>query len=937
MEPDRWQRLQEVFEDALEQEATARPAFVRARCGGDKQLVAQVEKMLAAHESNGGFMSSPAFAGAEAEGKEVPAGAFGYRILRTLGSGGMGVVHLAEQLATGRTVALKVVGPWAASESLLRRFEFEVRALARLQHPAIAQMYEAGSLPEAEGRRPFFAMEYVEGKPLMAHLAQQQLDTSAKLALFLKICAGVQHAHQKGVIHRDLKPANILVTQSGEPKILDFGVATMIGEDAALTSLHTREGQLVGTLAYMSPEQVSGEKAGTDTRSDVYSLGVILHEMLTGQPPYDIARKSLVEAGRIIREEDPTRLSFFDRSFRGDLDVIVTKCLEKDRGRRYGSAEELSADLRRYLNDEPIVARPASTWYQMGKFARRNRVVVAAVAAVMLALVLGIAGTAWQALRATRAWNDLLLSRSHEREQLAEIVAGQEATRQQAAAADAVVNFIYRILSAPQPDLHGYDVKVTDVLRDASARADEELKDLPSAWFKLRRALAESYISQGSYSEAESECNLVIARAAKEPGNEAYADQARESLGIVRAGQGRFDESVAIYRELQPRTIPTEGPVSRESARALINLALAYHRSHHTVEAEPVIEQALQLVQRVQGPRDYLVVQAMVTHGAILLDLGKNVQAGKVLAAGAALGKQVLGPKDPMYLAALEAWANVEIKSGDSNAAVAAYEEVLKGQQEIYGGRNPFTLRAMSNLANALRAQRRYDESEQLFKETLKVRREVQGPEHPETLYTQNNYATLLSARGRHEEAAQMGRETLELRRKVLGPDDPSTLSTQHNLAMTLSDLKKTDEAITLLTQTIEARTRVLGASHHDTLWSCMVLGQMLHRAGRIAEGEQQLRSVIKSAIVAYPEEDSMVVAMRCYHVRCLYDLKQFEEAQDELQALRTRLTNSVGQSDSRLTMVNKNLVALYVAWGKPEEADRYRPPSRPAPAASNK
>jgi non-specific serine/threonine protein kinase/serine/threonine-protein kinase len=324
-----------------------------------------------------------------------------YRVVSLIGEGGMGAVYEAEQDQPRRTVALKVIKPGMASPDMLRRFEQEALALGRLQHPGIAQIYEAGSAESAYGPQPYFAMEYIRGRGLRDFANEQKPNTVQRLELMAKICDAVHHAHQRGLIHRDLKPANILVDETAQPKILDFGVARLTDRDAQTPS-HTDVGQLIGTLAYMSPEQVLADPLELDTRSDVYTLGVILYELLAGKLPYNIGTR-LHEAMSAIRDAEPTPLGSVNREFRGDIETIVAKALEKDKMRRYQSAAELSADIRRFLNDEPVMARPPSIQYQVGKFARKNRVLVGGFVAVFLALVGGIAASMWQANRATRA------------------------------------------------------------------------------------------------------------------------------------------------------------------------------------------------------------------------------------------------------------------------------------------------------------------------------------------------------------------------------------------------------------------------------------------------------------------------------------------------------------------------------------------------------
>jgi WD40 repeat protein len=322
-----------------------------------------------------------------------------YRIVRLLGEGGMGIVYEAEQDNPRRPVALKMIRASVVSRVLLKHFRHEAQILGRLHHPGIAQIYEGGMTDDGQ---PFFALELIRGLPLDEYVRRHGLQPAARLELLARVCDAAQHAHEQGVIHRDLKPANILVDETGQPKILDFGVARALGADLRTGTDRTRTGQLVGTLGYMSPEQVAANPAAVDRRSDVYTLGVILFELLAGRLPYSLEQLPLPEATRVIREQEPSRLGSVDTRYRGDLETIVAKALEKDQARRYPSAVELAADIRRHLRNEPIRARPSSALYQLAKFARRHKAVVGGVAGVIVALAVGLIGTILFAARATQ-------------------------------------------------------------------------------------------------------------------------------------------------------------------------------------------------------------------------------------------------------------------------------------------------------------------------------------------------------------------------------------------------------------------------------------------------------------------------------------------------------------------------------------------------------
>ncbi len=422
----RQKSIDRIVADVLElDEGEARGAYLDVVCAGDDDLRALVEarlRELAAHptrvESEAQTADTPArpplahwhFEGdtgerqrlIELEAPSLVGRTIGrYHVKRVIASGGMGKVYEAVQESPRRTVALKVVKSGIASRSALRRFEYESQILARLRHPGIAQVYEAGTHDDGSNAVPYFAMEYIpNARPITQYARDKALSARERLRLFALVCDAVYHGHQKGIIHRDLKPSNILVDPTGQPKVIDFGVARATDSDLVITTLQTDVGQLIGTLQYMSPEQCDADPHDIDTRSDVYALGVVLYELLTAQLPYDLSKAAVYEAARVIRESSPPRPSSFNRTLRGDVETIALKALEKDRERRYRSAADLAADIQHYLNDEPIIARPPSLVYQVRKFTRRNKALVGGMCATFAALLLGLAGTIAFAVRA---------------------------------------------------------------------------------------------------------------------------------------------------------------------------------------------------------------------------------------------------------------------------------------------------------------------------------------------------------------------------------------------------------------------------------------------------------------------------------------------------------------------------------------------------------
>ncbi len=490
-------RIKEVFFAAADLDGSERKTFLDQACGQDDELRGEVESLLAHdHDDEDAFGESELGIGRELLGEALATGAESgtgapskvgrYRVLRKIGAGGMGTVYEAQQDQPHRRVALKMIRRGAMSRGLMRRFRQEAELLGRLQHPGIAQIYEAGAIETDSGRQPYFAMEYVDGEELRRYAERHGLGTRERLELVARVCDAVHHAHQKGIVHRDLKPDNVLVVeepaatsvggdtrfaQLGQPKVLDFGVARATDSDIQVTTVQTDVGQLIGTVPYMSPEQVAGDSREVDTRTDIYALGVLMYELLSGRLPFDLRHKPVPEAARIIREDEPTRLSSIRTIFRGDIDTIATKALEKDPQRRYQSAAAMAADIRRYLANEPITARPPSTFYQLGKFARRNRGLVAGLVLSLLILVAGIVSSLTFAVRAARERR--LAAENERRAVLSEAGARGLAYRANLTAAEAVgdtdpILALQQLESAP-PEYRGWE------WRHLSARLDARI------------------------------------------------------------------------------------------------------------------------------------------------------------------------------------------------------------------------------------------------------------------------------------------------------------------------------------------------------------------------------------------------------------------------------------------------------------------------------
>jgi tetratricopeptide (TPR) repeat protein len=696
----------------------------------------------------------------------------------------MGTVYLAEQEHPNRTVALKVINPGVASQHLLRRFDHEADILGKLQHPGIAQVYEAGTFDAGSGAQPYFAMELIEGSPLTDYARHHKLSTRQCLELMVRICDAVQHAHQRGVIHRDLKPGNILVDQTGQSKILDFGVARATDADIQATTLQTEIGQLLGTVPYMSPEQASGDPDELDTRSDIYALGVVAYELLCGRLPHVVEGKMIHEAVRVIREDDHTPLSSVNRIFRGDVETIIGKALEKDKDRRYQSASAFAADIGRYLRDEPISARPPSTIYQLRKFAKRNKALVSGAATVFVVLILGIVGTSWQAISATYERNRAVKAEDLAGERL------EEAQRQEAIART-VNDFLNDdLLAAVAPSAEmgkGKDVLMRDVLDEAAKRIDEasgvggRFEDKPLVEASIRLTLGETYRKLGEYLTAEPHMQRARGLRRRVLGAE-HPETLRSmyNLAILYHLEGRYDEAESLHLqtlELRKRVLGEEHP---ETLWSMNDLGLVYQNQGRYEEAEPLFLQTLEKKKRVLGEEHWDTVISIGNLGILYAVQGRYDEAEPLHLQTLELHKRVLGEEHPSTIGAMSVLAELYRLQKRYDKSELLRLETLEIQRRVLGEEHPYTLGAMGNLANLYQGQGRYDEAEPLYLEILEIQKRVLGEEHPHTLLAMNNLAYMYYRQGRDDEAEPLYLKAFEIQRRDLGEEHRATRIRAH-------------------------------------------------------------------------------------------------------------------------------------------------------------
>lgn len=720
--------------------ARDREAALSELRGSSAELAAELEDLLRYHDREEAILDrSPSSGVARHAGPEAaPEQIAGYRITRELGAGGMGVVYEAQQESPARAVALKVIRPGLVSRSLTKRFTHEAAALARLQHPGIAQVYEAGV--DAGAGRPFIAMELIRGTPLNEFVRNRKPQLEDKLSLFLKICDAVEHAHRRGVIHRDLKPGNILIDSDGNPKVLDFGLSRFTDSDRAVTTVATNVGQILGTLSYMSPEQAQGSPGVIDERSDVYALGVILYELLAGKLPIEVSAGPVHEALRAITTDEPTSISVVDRRLRGDLDTITRRALEKDPSRRYQHAADLRDDVRRFLENQPIAARPPSAMYQLRKFAKRNRGLVVGACALFLALTAGVIGTGWQAVRATR-----------------------EARRaeEKARAATEAGAFLSELLLAALPErVQGRTVTVRDVVDDAAKRLDASPPESLEVRVALLRTLGEVYTGIGDMPAA-----IARSRAAYDLARSTLGAEAPETLSAaavharVLNDADQFDDAKAFARAAIEASVRVLGPEHVTTLSLKNALANSLIKPDELEEARNLHRTLVEVNVRLHGEKSG---DAMIAKNNFATFLGDNGAADEGLKLHLDLletRRGVLGPKHPETLTSMLNVAVNYSRLGDTENCRLVGEQLYPLAVTVWGSKHPNTAKVRMNLALACYYTGRHNRAAGIAREIWELAKETDGATSPNALFRQGFLCQLLIHAKRFDEALPLMEE----------------------------------------------------------------------------------------------------------------------------------------------------------------------------------
>jgi len=900
----------DLFEAALEVPEAERGAWLERACRGDAALLREVEELLAAHALSRGILDLRAAASPSAPTMRRIGP---YRVHRELGRGGMGVVYLAERDdgQFRRLVAIKLLRASPDAEELRSRFLAERQILASLDHPNIAQLLDAGV---TDGQLPYLVMEYVEGLPITTYCDRHRLDVKARLRLFQSVCAAVHHAHRNLVIHRDLKPGNILVTASGQVKLLDFGIAKLQnpvlgGVPLAVTRTDVR----VMTPEYASPEQVRGEPLST--ASDIYALGVVLYELLTGWRPHELrgAGSSAGELAGLIDAREPVRPSVavatrhggagdgrasandaltpaavaaardttperLSRALKGDLDAIVMMALRSEPSRRYGSADLLAEDIRRYLEGQPVLAHKGSRRYYARKYLERHRAVAAVAALAVLSLATGAGVAVWQAGVARTERDRAELARA---EAEAALRQAEEALRH----SEEVTAFLVGLFEAGDPTASAGDlVTARDLLGRGMARI-EALSGQPLVQARMLEAVGRVYRSMNRQADARALIARALALRTAELGYE-HVEVARtlHLLADVMRREGRYAEAEARSREALRLQEMLRGPDHPQLAETLIQLSgLAIYRDDY-VAADTLARRALRIREADPAAEDSAVVASLIHLASVLRRTGGHAEAEHHLRRG------------------------IELSSAR------------------YGPDHPATAEPMRYLAYQVAHVGRLDEAEQLLRTVLDIRRRTVGPAHITYAYVLGDLASLHSRKGQHEEAARLIREEVDVLRRAYGPEYGDVSLPMGRLASELAEMGRLEEAEATAREAVELARRGFGADHQVHAGALGSLAHVLQRRGRFAEAESTYHRAIEIRARANGPNSRSVGIMRADLGAMLAARGRAGEAERELLAgLAIVEQTALPEDEEEFQTILRNIVAFYEGTGRHDDAARFR------------
>ena len=846
-----------------------------------------------------------------------------YRILGKLGEGGLGIVYEAEQRQPRRRVALKVMrgGPFI-DEDRARMLQREAETLARLKHPHIGSIYEAGRT--AEGQH-FFAMELIRGDTLDDWLRARpdRLDAEeerVRLRVFRKIVDAVHYAHQRGVIHRDLKPSNIIVSDelsgSGstsslspvpEVKILDFGLARITDQDVAAASVLTEIGVIKGTLPYMSPEQARGNPDEIDVRTDVYALGIILYEMLSGRRPYDVARSALGEALRVICEEAPRPLretwSGVHRLSR-DVETIVGKALEKDAERRYGSAAALSEDVERFLSSQPILARPPSAGYQLRMMVARHRAWFAAMVAVLVVVVGASVVSTVQYLRAER-----------------EAVRA----RTEAEKASQVASFLRSMLEGAGPAIaRGRDASLLrEILDQTSDRVREELAGQPEVEASIRSTLGTTYLELGDFEQAEVHLRAALAGFQALAPESADVATSLSTLGVLETRMGRYEEAERFYRQALEMRRQVLGTEHTETAQSLTSVGNALVDLGRNAEAEPYLREALALHRSLADGPDAALAISINSLGNLLHHQQAYDEAERLYREALAMHREALGDDHPDVVVDLNNLAYLLRNKGDLAGAEELFSEVLEANRRLYGESHPRVAESLANLAMVRYAATDYDGAEGLLREALAMQRVTLGEENPDVATTLQSLGNVYAERGEFATARSYYLQSLDMSRATLGEVHPRVVTLLTDVASMLMREERFAEAEATYDEALALSLGAFGERSPTTVELRNEMAQLLEKRGDLEGAETQFRAVLEVRRELLGDANPKTAVTSFYLGRVIEAQGRLDEAEEYFTASMEGYRGSFGPDHAATAFAEARVARFFHARGQYDHAER--------------